>query len=218
MINTVFFAQHNHLMNQQPTTLKTLGVLLFPEFETLDVFGPLEMFGMLPDQMTIVLIAEQQGLVKSAQGQAVFADHDWQNAPHLDFLLVPGGKGTRKEVNNQPLLNWIKFRSDNAELTLSVCTGAALLAKAGVLDGHKATTNKLAFDWVVAQGPQVNWIKKARWIDDGSVITSSGISAGIDMSLYVIARLFGEKIRDELAKRAEYVVSLDPSIDPFMIP
>ncbi|MCL9685487.1 DJ-1/PfpI family protein [Legionella maioricensis] len=204
-------------MNQHPPTRKTLGVLLFPEFETLDVFGPLQMFGMLPDQINIALIAEQQGLVKSTQGQAVCAEFSWQNAPHLDYLLVPGGKGTRKEVNNEPLLHWIKSRSARAELTLSVCTGAALLAKAGVLNGHKATTNKLAFNWVVEQGTQVNWIKKARWVDDGSVITASGVSAGIDMSLYVISRLFGEKIRDELAQRTEYVVNLDPSIDPFMI-
>ena len=205
-------------MNQHPSIPKTLGILLFPEFETLDVFGPLQMFGMLPEQISIVLIAEKQGLVKSNQGQEVLAEFDWQNAPHLDFLLVPGGKGTRREVNNQQLLHWIKSRAISAELILFVCTGAALLAKAGVLNNHKATTNKLAFDWVVEQGPQVNWIKKARWVDDGSVITSSGISAGIDMSLYVIARLFGEKIRDELAKRTEYNLSLDPSVDPFMIP
>ncbi|BCA95779.1 ThiJ/PfpI family protein [Legionella antarctica] len=204
-------------MNQNPSTRKTLGVLLFSEFETLDVFGPLEMFGMLPDLINIALIAEQRGLVKSAQGQAVFAEFDWKNAPHLDLLLIPGGKGTRKEVSNQPLLNWIKFRSATADLTLSVCTGAALLAKAGVLDGHQATTNKLAFNWVAEQGPNVSWIGKARWVDDGSVITSSGISAGIDMSLYVISRLFGENTRDELVKRAEYIANLDPSVDPFMI-
>ncbi len=205
-------------MNQSPSARKTLGVLLFPEFETLDVFGPLEMFGMLPDQINIALIAEQQGLVKSAQGQAVLAEFNWQNAPHLDFLLVPGGIGTRKEVDNQPLLHWIKSRSALTDITLSVCTGAALLAKAGVLDGHKATTNKLAFNWVAEQGSQVIWIRNARWVDDGSVITSSGISAGIDMSLYVISRLFGEKTRDEIAQRAEYIANLDPSQDPFMIP
>ena len=150
-------------MNQSPSARKTLGVLLFPEFETLDVFGPLEMFGMLPDQINIALIAEQQGLVKSAQGQAVLAEFNWQNAPHLDFLLVPGGIGTRKEVDNQPLLHWIKSRSALTDITLSVCTGAALLAKAGVLDGHKATTNKLAFNWVAEQGSQVIWIRNARW-------------------------------------------------------
>ena len=204
-------------MNQQSSSLKTLGVLLFPEFETLDVFGPLQMFGMLPDKIKIVLIAEHQGLVKSTHGQTIFADFNWQNAPHLNLLLVPGGMGTRREVNNQPLINWIKSRSATTDITLSVCTGAALLAKAGVLNGHKATTNKLAFNWVAEQSAQVDWIKKARWVDDGSIITSSGISAGIDMSLYVVARLFGETVRDELAKKTEYNLNIDPAIDPFMI-
>lgn len=205
-------------MHQSSLAPKTLGVLLFPEFETLDVFGPLEMFGMLPNQINSVLISQHAGLVKSVHGHAVFAQFDCQNAPHLDLLLVPGGQGTRKEVNNEPLIQWIKSRSAEADLTLSVCTGAALLAKAGVLDGHNATTNKLAFNWVAEQGPKVNWIKKARWVDDGPVITSSGISAGIDMSLYVISRLFGEDVRNDLAKRAEYTMNLDPSVDPFMLP
>jgi len=199
------------------TPIKTLGILLFPEFETLDVFGPLQMFGMLPEKLNIILIAEQQGLIKSRQGQSVLTHFSCQDAPHLDFLLVPGGQGTRKEVYNQPLINWLKSRSSQADITLSVCTGAALLAKAGVLDGHKATTNKFAFNWVMEQGPKVDWVKKARWVDDGEVITSSGISAGIDMSLYVIARLFGEQVRDKLAKTAEYTPTQDPEMDPFAV-
>ncbi len=204
-------------MNTEPSLIKTLGILLFPDFETLDVFGPLEMFGNLPGKISVVMISEHQGLVKSAQGQAVLTDYNWQNAPHLDFLLVPGDIGTRREVNNLPLLDWIKLRSANTEITLSVCTGAALLAKAGVLDGHKATTNKLAFNWVVEQGSQVEWVKQARWVDDGHVITSSGVSAGIDMSLYVVSRLFGENTRDQLARHAEYIVCNDCCIDPFMV-
>lgn len=197
------------------TTVKTLGVLLFPGFETLDVFGPLEMFGMLPDHINIAMISQCQGLVKSAQGQSIMTDFNLDNAPHLDLLLIPGGMGTRTEINNQTLLNWISLRSVKPDIIMSVCTGAALLAKAGVLDGRKATTNKLAFDWVAEQGSRVNWIKTARWIDDGQVVTSAGISAGIDMSLYVISRLFGEQVRDQLAKRAEYRLSIDATDDPF---
>ncbi|CEG57723.1 DJ-1/PfpI family protein [Legionella fallonii] len=200
-------------MTQSPSSRKTLGVLLFPEFETLDVFGPLQMFGMLPEQLNIVLVAEKRGLILSTHGQAVFVEYNLQSAPHLDYLLVPGGKGTRKEVYNHHLISWIKTRSMLADLTLSVCTGAALLAKAGVLDGHKATTNKLAFDWVVEQGPKVDWIKQARWVDAGTTITSAGISAGIDMSLYVIARLFGDSVRDNVAKRAEYRIHQDPYVE-----
>lgn len=197
------------------TTIKTLGLLLFPGFETLDVFGPLEMFGMLPDHINIALISQHQGLIKSTQGQCVMTDFALDNAPHMDFLLIPGGMGTRTEVNNLVLLDWISLRSAKADIIMSVCTGAALLAKAGVLDGHKATTNKLAFNWVTEQSTRVNWIKTARWVDDGHVVTSAGISAGIDMSLYVISRLFGEGVRDHLAKKAEYRLSPDASEDPF---
>lgn len=204
-------------MTTEPSTIKTLGVLLFTDFELLDVFGPLEMFGMLPEQIKITLISEHQGLIKSAQGPAVATEFSYKNAPHLDYLLVPGGIGTRKEVNNNQLLNWIKSCSATADLTLSVCTGSALLAKAGILDHHRATSNKIAFEWVVEQGPKVHWEKKARWVDDGNIITSSGISAGIDMSLYVLSKLFGERVRDEVARKAEYLVNKDPSMDPFMI-
>ncbi|KTD74972.1 DJ-1/PfpI family protein [Legionella waltersii] len=204
-------------MNLSIAGAKTLGILLFPDFETLDVFGPLQIFGMLPDKMTIAMISQNKGLVKSTHGQSVMSDYDWDNAPHLDYLLVPGGMGTRKEIYHQGLLDWIKARSAQTDITLSVCTGAALLAKAGVLDGHKATSNKRAFNWVTAQSTKVEWIKKARWVDDGKVITSSGISAGIDMSLYVVSRLFGKETRDELAKRAEYNLCIDSSSDPFSV-
>lgn len=199
------------------SSFKTLGVLLFPEFETLDVFGPLEMFGMLSDRIEIAMISEHGGLVKSAQGQFIHTEFHWNNAPQLDLLLVPGGMGTRKEVYNPPLLHWLKTRAAQTELILSVCTGSALLAKAGVLDGLKATSNKKAFNWVVEQSPHVHWINKARWVDAGKVITSSGISAGIDMSLYTIARLYGESVRDEIAQRAEYVANTNADLDPFMI-
>jgi transcriptional regulator GlxA family with amidase domain len=204
-------------MNQQSARSKTLGVLLFPGFETLDVFGPLQIFGMLSDKIKVILISQYQGLVRSTHGQSVLADYDWDTAPHLNYLLVPGGMGTRKEIYNPNLLDWIKSRSAQTDITLSVCTGAALLAKAGVLDGHKATSNKLAFKWVTEQSTKVEWIRKARWVDDGKVITSSGISAGIDMSLYVVLRLFGKETRDELAKKAEYNLSTDSTSDPFSV-
>jgi len=196
-------------------TTKTLGVLVFPGFELLDVFGPLEMFGNLPDKIKIVLIAQHIGPVASAQGVSVLADVDLQHAPMIDLLFIPGGLGTRKEVNNQALIQWIQQRADKAEMILSVCTGAALLAKAGVLDDHRATSNKLAFQWVTEQGPRVKWIEKARWVEDGNIVTSSGVAAGTDMSLYVISRLYGDKIRDELINLTEYIWNDDPTMDPF---
>lgn len=196
-------------------SVNTLGVLLFPEFESLDVFGPIEMFGMLTDRLKIVMISEHGGLIPSAQGQLIHTEFHINNVPHLDFLLVPGGMGTRKEVNNSILIHWLKHQTQHLELILSVCTGAALLAKAGILDGLKATSNKKAFAWVTQHSAHVQWIKKARWVDAGRVITSSGVSAGIDMSLYVIGRLYGETVRDDIAERAEYLVNKDPDFDPF---
>jgi transcriptional regulator GlxA family with amidase domain len=195
--------------------MKTLGVVIYPQFELLDVFGPLEMFGQLPDRIRIVMIAEKKGPVKSAQGPSVLADTDFKHAPHIDYLFVPGGMGSRSEVNNTALLNWIKQVSSTSELTISVCTGAALLAKAGVLNHHKATTNKMAFDWVMQQGPEVNWVRSARWVDDGKFITSSGVAAGIDMSLHVIDRLYGESESRKVAHDTEYVWNDNPAHDEF---
>jgi transcriptional regulator GlxA family with amidase domain len=194
---------------------KTLGVLLFPEFELLDVFGPLEAFGHAKDWFRIVTVAERAGPVTSAQGPRAMADHGLADCPALDMLLVPGGMGTRREVNNPALVDWIARQARDAETTTSVCTGAALLAKAGVLDGRRATSNKRAFAWVAEQGPKVHWVRQARWVDDGTVVTSSGVSAGIDMALHLIGRIAGPAVRDEIATRMEYEWHSDAGADPF---
>ena len=166
---------------------RTIGVVLFEGFELLDVFGPLEMFGLAADHFEIRLIAENGGVVASHQGPKSVCDDSFQSAPAIDVLLVPGGIGTRREVNNPVLLDWLKERSKQAELVASVCTGSALLAKAEVLDGLHATTNKMAFAWAASQSEKVQWQKQARWVEDGKVFSSSGVSAGIDMALAVIA-------------------------------
>jgi transcriptional regulator GlxA family with amidase domain len=194
---------------------RTLGVVLFPEFELLDVFGPLEAFGGLPDRFHVVTVAETAGPVTSAQRTRAVADTSFADCPPCDLLLVPGGIGTRREVGNAALLDWLRTRAASAELVLSVCTGAALLARAGLLDGRRATTNKRAFAWVVEQGPRVTWVKVARWVDDGRFVTSSGVSAGIDMSLHVIARLLGEQVAEDAAVRMEYEWHRDADADPF---
>jgi transcriptional regulator GlxA family with amidase domain len=130
-------------------------------------------------------------------------------------MLVPGGIGTRCEVNNGSMLEWLRRRAAEAEIVTSVCTGAALLARAGLLDGRRATSNKLAFKWVTEQGPAVKWIKQARWVVDGKFATSSGVSAGIDMTLAVIARIVGAEAAERIAIRMEYDWHRDPSWDPF---
>jgi transcriptional regulator GlxA family with amidase domain len=196
---------------------RTVGVLLFEGFELLDVFGPLEAWGMLGarGQCRVLTVAETEGPVASAQGPSAVAQHRLADCPTLDVIVVPGGIGTRREVHNAVLLAWLRQRGSEAEVVTSVCTGAALLARAGLLEGHRATTNKLAFAWVVEQDPGVDWVKQARWVEDGSVVTSSGVSAGIDMTLAVIARISGVEVAEQIAVRMEYEWHRDPSWDPF---
>jgi transcriptional regulator GlxA family with amidase domain len=197
---------------------RTVGVLLFEGFELLDVFGPLEAWGMhaeIADACKIVMTAEALGAVKSAQGPRVMADHALADCPPIDLILVPGGIGTRREIKNAPLLEWLRQRAAEAEIVTSVCTGAALLAHAGLLDGRRATTNKLAFKWVTEQGPAVDWVKQARWVEDGKFATSSGVAAGIDMTLALIARLSSAERAELIATRMEYEWHREPSWDPF---
>jgi transcriptional regulator GlxA family with amidase domain len=199
------------------TSWKTIGALLFEGFELLDVFGPLQAWGTLASAggWKIATTAASSGSVASAKGPRAVADHSLVDCPKLDVILVPGGIGTRREVNNEALLEWLRRRSSEAEVVTSVCTGAALLARAGLLDGRRATTNKRSFGWVVEQGPAVQWVKQARWVDDGAFVTSSGVSAGIDMTLAVIARLVSNEAAERIAVGMEYDWHRDASWDPF---
>jgi transcriptional regulator GlxA family with amidase domain len=194
---------------------RTVGVVLFPGFELLDVFGPLEAYGIARGWFTLTLIAEQPGPVASAQGPRAQAEHGLDACPKLDVMLVPGGMGTRTEVGNPALLDWLGHRAAETEIVTSVCTGAALLARAGILDGRHATTNKRSFQWVVEQGPRVEWVREARWVEDGKFVTSSGVSAGIDMTLAVIARLAGREVSEQAATNMEYEWHRDAGWDPF---
>ena len=197
------------------TGKRCIGVVLFDGFELLDVFGPLEMYGMAADHFDICLLAENEGSVASRQGPRSVVDYPFSQAPQVDILFVPGGTGTRTEVSNQTLLDWLRVQSQHAEYVTSVCTGSALLAKAGLLDGVSATTNKLSFQWVASQSAKVIWQKQARWVEDGKFFTSSGVSAGIDMALAVIAKLVGQGIAEQAATWAEYDWHRDASWDPF---
>ncbi len=195
--------------------MRRIGALIFPGFELLDMFGPLEMFGLLKDEFEICMVAEDEGAVPSSQGPKAIADATYETKAKYDLVLIPGGQGARREVDNPATLSWLKTVQSDAELMLSVCTGSALLAKTGLLDGLHATTNKAAFDWVAGQGPKVKWVKKARWTRDGAYFTSSGVSAGMDMSLAVLSHLLGEKTAEQVAIWAEYDWHQDPDWDPF---
>jgi putative intracellular protease/amidase len=195
---------------------KTVGVVLYPGFEVLDVFGPIEMWANVPD-LKVVLIAEHAGPVKSAQGVSVNANFGFAEAPPLDIMMVPGGLGTFTELKNPAFLTYLKSEDRRTQLTTSVCTGSALLAKAGLLTGRRATSNKKFFSLAVGQDAGVTWVKHARWVEDGKYFTSSGVSAGTDMALGVLAKLYGKDQARKLARTLEYQWSEDPANDPFAI-
>jgi transcriptional regulator GlxA family with amidase domain len=198
-------------------TPKTIGFVLFEGFELLDVFGPAEAYGIrdVEGAFRLVMVAQQAGPIASAQGPSAVADFSFADCPHLDIILVPGGIGTRREVDNPALISWLRTRAAEAELVTSVCTGAALLARAGILDGRRATSNKRSLDWVISQGPKVKWVLEARWVEDGKFATSSGVSAGIDMALAIIARICGKEVAEKVAISMEYEWHRDSAWDPF---
>jgi transcriptional regulator GlxA family with amidase domain len=200
------------------TTLKdplTLGAVLYEGFELLDLYGPLEMFGNLKPQIEIITVAEKVGPVSSFQGPQTVADFDYQDCPHVDLILLPGGFGTVDELGNPAILSFLKERVPSAKVTMSVCSGSWILAKAGVLDGRRATSNKAYFKMATQQSDQVEWISEARWVEDGPIFTSSGVSAGMDMALAVVASLCGDEKAVDIANAAEYVWNRNPDDDPF---
>jgi putative intracellular protease/amidase len=195
--------------------VRTLGVLLFTGFEMLDAYGPMELWGNLKNQVRVVTIAAKRGEIASNQGPKTVADYGYEDAPKTDLLLIPGGRGVTELLKDQATLQWLRARANKAEIVMSVCNGATLLAAAGILDGRPATTNKMFWKMSTEPGPGVKWVKKARWVDDGNIVTSSGVSAGMDMSLAVIGRLYGKELAAWLEQLTEYEAHRDPAWDPF---
>ena len=198
-----------------------LGALLYEGFELLDMFGLLDMFTTLPaDQLQVLMLAEKAGPVKAgsmsqAPSATVIADYGFDTVPDLDILLVPGGIGTIPELENETMMDFLRDQGASTPLICSVCSGSAMLAKAGVLDGKRATSNKQFFSLATSQSDKVDWVERARWVDDGNVVTSSGVSAGTDMALAIIQRFFGEEAALAIADGAEYTWHRDADEDPF---
>jgi transcriptional regulator GlxA family with amidase domain len=204
--------------------VKRVAIVLFDGFTVLDVYGPVQAFGACratrPDGspqrfFEIFTMADRPGPVRSGEGPATHADHAFAEAPSYDILLVPGGFGTRAAVNDEAFLGRLAAASGRASITTTVCTGSALLARTGLMDGRPATSNKIAWDWVLKQGPRVLWQRRARWVDDDDLVTSSGVSAGIDMTLALIARLHGRDMAVSAARNMEYIWQENPADDPF---
>lgn len=195
--------------------MKTVAAIVFPGFETLDYFGPIEMLGGFGNETEIITVAKHKDPVPSCHGQKIVVDKTISEKNDYDLLFVPGGDAALNEAKDEELLEWIRVASENAECVMGVCTGTVLLGIAGVLDGRKATTNKMDFTNTIRLAPNVEWIKEARWVEDGKYFTSSGVSAGIDMSLAVMAHLFGIEMAEKLALGCEYEWHQDAGRDPF---
>lgn len=195
--------------------MRTLAALVFPGFETLDYFGPIEMLGGFGEQTEIITVAKTSEPVPSVHGQRIVPDKTLSENNDYDLLFIPGGDSALIEAEDDELLAWLREASANAERVMAVCTGTVLLAMTGVLDRRRATTNKLDFTKTVPLAPNVDWVKEARWVKDGKFYTSSGVSAGIDMALAVMADLFGTKMAEDLARSCEYEWHKDANRDPF---
>ena len=188
---------------------RNVGIVVFDQVEVLDFAGPYEVFSVAtqvadPDSFNVYLVTESAATVEGRNGFKVVPHYTFTNCPEPDILIVPGGPGTRVEETNPVMLDWVNAKADPAELVLSVCTGARILAKAGLLDGLEATTHWVSIDELKEMVPTATIHDDRRFVDNGKVVTSAGVSAGIDMSLHIIGRLCGEKAAAETAHFMEY--------------
>ena len=193
---------------------RRVGILVFDDVEVLDFCGPFEVFSVTrldeerrredPSPFEVLLVAQQAGVVTAAGALKVIPDVTLDACPPLDVLVVPGGWGTRREIHNTALLDWIARQGHQVKTLTSVCTGAMLLGHAGLLDGRRATTHWRSLDWMSESFPQVTVERALHVVEDGHVVTSAGISAGIDMALRVVARCHGDAIARATARQMEY--------------
>jgi transcriptional regulator GlxA family with amidase domain len=197
--------------------MKSVAIVLFDQVEVLDFAGPFEVFSVagrrqLGEPFEVFTVAEKSPIA-ARNRLMVTPTFTFENCPPSDIILVPGGGGfhsdgapfgSRKEMNNPVMLNWVRARALHAELVLSVCTGALILGKASLLDNLEATTHFLAMDALQSVSDTIRVAPDKRWTDNGRVITSAGVSAGIDMSLHVVARLQGEDVAAETARYMQY--------------
>jgi putative intracellular protease/amidase len=191
-----------------------INILLFDDYETLDVFGPVEVFGNIGKSYSLRYLSLEGGLIRSRHGFLVHTD-PLQEFVEDGILFIPGGYGTRVLVSDGDYINMVRDLASRSRYCLTVCTGSAILAKTGLLKGLKATSNKISFDWVKTIDHEVLWIKRARWVADEKFWTSSGVSAGIDMALGFVEMINGRGKALEAAHFMEYMWNENMQEDPF---
>lgn len=184
----------------------SIGMLIFDDVEELDFLGPWEVFGFLckhfDQESRVWTVSERGGVVTCAKGLRVLADYSFADAPRADILLVPGGWGTRKEVDNPVLIDWLRQRGAEAAWRTSVCTGAFLLERAGLLGGRRGTTHWGSLDRLRDLGT-VDVVEE-RFVVDGPVVSAAGVSAGLDMALWLVGQVWGEQMARAVQKGIEY--------------
>ena len=193
---------------------KTVGIVVFDEIEVLDFCGPFEVFSVVrldeakrrvePSPFNVKLVSETGQAITTSGGMRVTPDYSFADCPHLDILCVPGGWGTRRELANPVMLDWLHSRAQQVELLTSVCTGAMLLGFAGLLEGRRATTHWRSLDWMRDSFPRTTVLYDQHVVEDDNLISSAGISAGIDMALKVVTRYCGAEISRATARQMEY--------------
>ena len=192
-----------------PSDRKKVAIFVFDGVEPLDAIGPFEVFYCAEDAddnalFDVFLIAESDAPVTASGGLVMTPRHGFDDVPELDILLVPGGQGTRALCKRGDIQDWLRQCQATTDLVLSVCTGAQMLASAGLLKGKKATTHWATYDWLKEIEPEIDLRAGARYVDNGNIVCSSGVSAGIDMSLHVVERLHGADIAVRAARNMEY--------------
>jgi len=183
----------------------TTGMLIFDDAEELDFVGPWEVFTMvrhiLPDER-VITIAPTLEPIRAAKGMRIIPDHSFADAPELDVVLVPGGIGTRREVNNPVLIDWLRKAGARCTWVTSVCTGSLLLHEAGFARGRRVTTHWGFVTALRERGADV--LERVRYVRDGNLVTAAGVSAGIDMALWLVGQIHGVAIARQVQRAMEY--------------
>ncbi|PFI33955.1 AraC family transcriptional regulator [Bacillus thuringiensis] len=191
----------------------SVGIFLFNEVEVLDFAGPFEVFSVTEvneeKPFTVYTVSENGEMITARNGLKVQPDYSIENLPPVDILIIPGGLGAREyEIKNEIVIKWIRQQMKEVKLMTSVCTGALLLAKAGLLEGLKATTHWASIEKFKNEFQNVEVIENVKFVDEGHIITSAGISAGINMEFHIVKNLLGMHVAEDTAKRMEYDISL----------
>lgn len=187
---------------------RTIGIVLFNDTEELDWAGPWEVLTAgAKDGDRVITVAETLDPIRCAKGLRVLPDHSFEDCPQLDVILVPGGLGTRGERLNDAMTRFVASQDEHTEWTTSVCTGAFILHGAGLLDGRRATTHWAALDEFLTFAPDQELDREARWVVDGKIVTSAGVSAGIDMALWLLGQLYDV----DHAKATQRYIQYDPA-------